>query len=338
MSIGPTQRSGRPRHHHRLDQRGEVARAVPEHGLRPRGRRAARRRRRRQRVHRRHARARRVAVPGRARRRLAEPGLRAREQPRRDDVRRRRYVLFLNPDTEIVDGTFGELVAAIDARPDVGLAGVKQLTGDGTLWPTIRYFPSVGARARRGASPPSAGRARPRWAGERELDLSLYEQRGRVRLDLGLVHVLPARGAAERRAARRALLHLLRGARPLPAHEARGLGDPPPADDDDRPPRRQGRAAAEDGRPGRLHATAVRAQALRRAAAGRVPGRRRRSATRARRGTGPWRGGRAASRRRAARAAHAGRARPSRRSARRPVPLSRRPSSPEPRCRPRRCR
>ena len=54
-----------------------------------------------------------------------------------------RYVLFLNPDTEIVDGTFGELVAALDARPDVGMAGVKQLTGDGTLWPTIRYFPSV---------------------------------------------------------------------------------------------------------------------------------------------------------------------------------------------------
>ena len=35
-----------------------------------------------------------------------------------------RYVLFLNPDTEIVDGTFGELVATLDARPEVGLAGV----------------------------------------------------------------------------------------------------------------------------------------------------------------------------------------------------------------------
>ena len=41
-----------------------------------------------------------------------------------------RYVLFLNPDTEIVDGTFEELVAALDARPEVGLAGVRHLTGD----------------------------------------------------------------------------------------------------------------------------------------------------------------------------------------------------------------
>src|SRR5919107_2453330 len=34
-----------------------------------------------------------------------------------------RYVLFLNPDTEVVEGTFGELVDAMDARPQVGLIG-----------------------------------------------------------------------------------------------------------------------------------------------------------------------------------------------------------------------
>ena len=82
-----------------------------------------------------------------------------------------RYVLFLNPDTEIVDGTFGDLVAALDARPEVGMAGVKQLTADGTLWPTIRRFPSVRARSAR-PSPPSAGR-RPPGLGERELDLAV---------------------------------------------------------------------------------------------------------------------------------------------------------------------
>ena len=38
-----------------------------------------------------------------------------------------RYVLFLNPDTEIVDGTFAELVAAMDERADTGLAGVRPL-------------------------------------------------------------------------------------------------------------------------------------------------------------------------------------------------------------------
>ena len=40
------------------------------------------------------------------------------------------------------------------------------------------------------------------------------------------------------------------------------LGGTPPAPDDDRPPRRQGRRPPADGRPGRLRAQAVRAQAL----------------------------------------------------------------------------
>jgi len=49
-----------------------------------------------------------------------------------------RYVLLLNPDTEVRDGTFAELVAAMDARPDVGFASVGQVLPDGTLFPTIR--------------------------------------------------------------------------------------------------------------------------------------------------------------------------------------------------------
>jgi N-acetylglucosaminyl-diphospho-decaprenol L-rhamnosyltransferase len=84
-----------------------------------------------------------------------------------------RYVLFLNPDTEIVEGTFGELVEVLDARPDVGLVGVRQLTGDGTLWPTIRYFPSV-SRAFGEALASERWPVRTRWLGERELDLARY--------------------------------------------------------------------------------------------------------------------------------------------------------------------
>ena len=84
-----------------------------------------------------------------------------------------RYVLFLNPDTEIVEGTFGELVSALDARPDVGLAGVRQLTADGTLWPTIRYFPGI-VRALGEALGSERWPLRGRWAGERELDLDRY--------------------------------------------------------------------------------------------------------------------------------------------------------------------
>src|SRR5215831_141966 len=52
-----------------------------------------------------------------------------------------RYVLLLNPDTEIVAGTFEGLLEAMDRRPEVGLAGVRQLDGDGVLFPTIRRRP-----------------------------------------------------------------------------------------------------------------------------------------------------------------------------------------------------
>jgi GT2 family glycosyltransferase len=54
-----------------------------------------------------------------------------------------RYVLFLNPDTEIIEGGFAELVELLDARPDVGLVGARQLTPEGTVYPTIRRFPTA---------------------------------------------------------------------------------------------------------------------------------------------------------------------------------------------------
>lgn len=85
-----------------------------------------------------------------------------------------RYILFLNPDTEVVNGSFGELVDALDARPSVGLAGVRQITGDGELWPTIRRFPCV-TRALAEALGSERWGLRGHWAGERELDLSLYD-------------------------------------------------------------------------------------------------------------------------------------------------------------------
>ena len=55
-----------------------------------------------------------------------------------------RYVLFLNPDTEIIDGTFADLVALMDARPTVGLVGCRQIIDeDGSLCPTAYYFPNA---------------------------------------------------------------------------------------------------------------------------------------------------------------------------------------------------
>jgi GT2 family glycosyltransferase len=63
----------------------------------------------------------------------------------------------------------------MDERPNVGLAGVRQLTSDGTLWPTIRYFPSP-SRALGEALASERWPLRGRWAGERELDPSAYDR------------------------------------------------------------------------------------------------------------------------------------------------------------------
>jgi N-acetylglucosaminyl-diphospho-decaprenol L-rhamnosyltransferase len=86
-----------------------------------------------------------------------------------------RHVLFLNPDTQLLDGSLADLIAAMDARPDVGLVGVRQVTADGTLWPTIRYFPGISRALGDALGFERFGR-RPKWAGERELDMALYEQ------------------------------------------------------------------------------------------------------------------------------------------------------------------
>jgi GT2 family glycosyltransferase len=85
-----------------------------------------------------------------------------------------RYALLLNPDTEILDGTFGELVAEMDRRPDVGVVGVRQVTGDGQLSPTIRRFPNA-ARALGDALGLDGWRRRPSWLGERDVDLSHHD-------------------------------------------------------------------------------------------------------------------------------------------------------------------
>jgi GT2 family glycosyltransferase len=84
-----------------------------------------------------------------------------------------RYVLFLNPDTQVVEGTFGELVAYLDDRPDIGLLGVRQITPDGEVFPTIRRFPSA-SRALGDALRSERWPVRPGWAGERVLDPAAY--------------------------------------------------------------------------------------------------------------------------------------------------------------------
>lgn len=53
-----------------------------------------------------------------------------------------RYVLLLNPDVEIREGTLEGLVAALDARPGLGAASVTQLGPEGSNLFAIRRFPS----------------------------------------------------------------------------------------------------------------------------------------------------------------------------------------------------
>ena len=168
-----------------------------------------------------------------------------------------RYVLLLNPDTEVREGTFADLVAAMDARPDVGFASVRQVLPDGTLFPTIRRFPSPLRRVRRGARLRALG---PRRRGARRARAGARALRARDRRRLAdrRVHAPAPRGARGGRLARRALLHVLRGDRPLLPREGGGLRVVPPAVDDDPPPRRQARDEPADGRAVRVRAAAVR--------------------------------------------------------------------------------
>jgi GT2 family glycosyltransferase len=86
-----------------------------------------------------------------------------------------RYVLFINPDTEILSGSLEDLVARMDERPGVGLAGVRQVDADGRLDPTIRGFPNA-LRALGDALSAEHIPGRPAWLGEREIELELYDR------------------------------------------------------------------------------------------------------------------------------------------------------------------
>ena len=86
-----------------------------------------------------------------------------------------KWILFLNPDTEILDGTLAGLVGGLAARPNVGVVGVRQVLPDGQLDPTIRRF-STATRWFFEAIGSERFPFKASWLGERELDMSAYEQ------------------------------------------------------------------------------------------------------------------------------------------------------------------
>jgi GT2 family glycosyltransferase len=85
------------------------------------------------------------------------------------------WVLFLNPDTEILSGTLEEVVSMLRARPAVALAGVKQIDENGVMDPTIRRFPNAARTLFDGLGGERLGINAP-WLGERVLDDALYER------------------------------------------------------------------------------------------------------------------------------------------------------------------
>ncbi len=56
---------------------------------------------------------------------------------------RGRYVLLLNPDTEVLDGALEAMVAYADAHPDVGVIGPQLLDPDGSVQSSRRRFPTL---------------------------------------------------------------------------------------------------------------------------------------------------------------------------------------------------
>ena len=54
-----------------------------------------------------------------------------------------RYVLLLNPDTEVTGDALETMIAFADAHPDVGLIGPQLLNPDGSVQPSRRRFPTL---------------------------------------------------------------------------------------------------------------------------------------------------------------------------------------------------
>jgi len=85
------------------------------------------------------------------------------------------WVLFLNPDTEVVEGSFTTLLDRLSAVPRVGLVGARQLTPDGHVFPTIRRFPNA-IRCLFESLGSERLPFRASWLGERELNMDVYDR------------------------------------------------------------------------------------------------------------------------------------------------------------------
>ena len=87
------------------------------------------------------------------------------------------WVLFLNPDTEDPEGTLEQMASIMLQRPSVGIAAVRQVTGEGEVFPTIRRFPNA-LRTLFEALGSERYPFHAEWMGERVLDPRAYDREG----------------------------------------------------------------------------------------------------------------------------------------------------------------
>lgn len=59
------------------------------------------------------------------------------------DVATGRYLLLLNPDTELIGDALVKMMTYMDANPSVGIVGPHTLNSDGTTQSTRRHFPTL---------------------------------------------------------------------------------------------------------------------------------------------------------------------------------------------------
>ncbi len=58
-------------------------------------------------------------------------------------VSKGRYLLLLNPDTQVKDGAIEKMLSFMEANPDVGIAGAQLMNVDGSKQNSIANFPSL---------------------------------------------------------------------------------------------------------------------------------------------------------------------------------------------------
>jgi len=58
-----------------------------------------------------------------------------------------RYILFLNPDTQILDNALFKSVKFMDEHNDVGILGVQLLDNNKKIQPSVRTFPTIGSQS-----------------------------------------------------------------------------------------------------------------------------------------------------------------------------------------------